>query len=355
VDDEGNNLVSFRSYFRKQYEVFTAQSATEAFEILGQQQIPIIISDQRMPGTSGVEFLEQSIKEHPDSIRVIITAHTDIQMVIDSINRSQITKFIQKPWDWEKLSMAIENCALLYQSKLELKQKNTELAKANDELNKFVYSISHDLRSPLMSILGIVHLSKNTEDKTENQQYLEMIEKCVLKLDLFIKNMIDYYKNSRGEEQAVSVDFKELCKNVVEVLQNQDPGMTFELETTQPSEFYADNIRLQVILNNLVSNAIKYQNPGAEKRFVKLQVTSDNHSAVIRVIDNGIGIMKEHLESIFKLFFRTENTRDKDGTGIGLYIVKESVEKIGGSIKVESVPMEGTSFEIIIPNKKQKL
>lgn len=353
VDDENNNLVAFRSYFRKEYEVFTTLSAAEAFKILDENTIPVIISDQRMPGTSGVEFLEQTIKTHPDSIRVLITAQADIEMVIDSINRGQITKFIQKPWDWEKLSLAIENCVLLYKSKLELKKANDELSKANDELNKFVYSISHDLRSPLMSILGIVHLARIEGEKTDKTLYLEMIETCVSKLDLFIKNMIDYYKNSRGEVQNDKINFSELGQAVLDALPNKDPNMKMELLVDQKSDFTGDGIRLQVILNNLVSNAVKYQNSEAEKRFVKLRIISDSESATIQVSDNGIGIMKEHLESIFKLFFRSDNSLDKQGTGIGLYIVKESVEKIGGRISVNSTPMLGTNFEIVIPNRKE--
>lgn len=353
VDDESNNLVAFRSYFRKEYEVFTAISVKEAFDILQTNSIPIIISDLRMPGTSGVEFLEQTIKTHPDSIRIIITAQADIEMVIASINRGQITKFIQKPWDWEMLSLAIENCALLYKSKQELKKTNDELSKANDELNKFVYSISHDLRSPLMSMLGIVHLAKIEEEKTDKMHYFDMIETCVSKLDLFIKNMIDYYKNSRAEVQNDTIDFNNLAQSVLDALPNKDPNMKVELIVDQQSDFMGDAIRLQVILNNLVSNAIKYQNLKQDKRFVKLKIVVNEETATILVSDNGIGITKEHLGSIFKLFFRSDNSTDKQGTGIGLYIVKESVEKIGGQISVSSTPMIGTNFEILIPNRKE--
>lgn len=353
VDDEANNLVSFKSWFRKEYDVYTASGADEALRILAANNIHVIISDQRMPGTTGVEFLEQTVKEHPDSIRMIITAYSDIEMVIEAINRGQVTRFVRKPWDWEKLALAIENCVLLYRSRLEIKQSNAELSKANDELNKFVYSISHDLRSPLMSILGIVHLARINKDEETAAQYLGMIEQCVSRLDTFIRNMIDYYKNSRGEEVCEKIDFKELGKAVFDGQINHDPAMRFELETQQQSEFCGDNMRLQVILNNLVSNAVKYQNPEAAERFVKLRIVSDSQSALITVSDNGIGIASEHLENIFKLFFRTENAQGRQGTGIGLYIVKESVEKTGGSIRVESVPMKGTTFEITVPNKKR--
>lgn len=353
VDDEKNNLVSFQSYFRKEYEVHTATSVTDALKLLENEHMHIIISDQRMPATTGVEFLEQTLDKHPDSIRMLITGQSDINVVIQAINRGQVTKFLQKPWDWEKLSLAIENCVLLYRSKVELKQKNQELQKANDELNKFVYSVSHDLRSPLMSILGIVHLAKLNKDVATEIKYFEMIEMCVTKLDTFIKNIIDYYKNSRGEEVTEPVDFKALTETVIETLKNQDARVQFDSVVEQEGEFRGDFLRLRIILNNLVSNAIKYQNPEAEQHTVKIGIYATTDSARIAVTDNGIGIEQKNLDSIFKLFFRTENTKDKEGTGIGLYIVKESIEKIGGHIQVTSKPMEGTTFEFVIPNRKK--
>lgn len=355
VDDEANNLAAFKSYFRKDYEVFTASGAEAAHKILSAESVQVIISDQRMPGINGVEFLESTIAGHPESVRMIITGYSDIEMVIDAINRGQISRFVRKPWDWEKLALAIDNCVLLYRSRREISVTNASLAKANEELSKFVYSISHDLRAPLMSILGIVHLARISKDEQEAQQFLTMIEQCVSRLDTFIRNMIDYYKNSRGEELSVPVDFNELGKAVFDTQMNQDSSLHFELNVTQQQMFYGDTMRLQVVLNNLVSNAVKYQNPAAASRFVRLDVQADAQKAVLRVSDNGLGIEPAHLETIFKLFFRSDNTQGRQGTGIGLYIVKESVEKMGGTVNVTSVPGEGSSFELTIPNKAPKL
>jgi two-component system, sensor histidine kinase and response regulator len=353
VDDESNNLVSFRSYFRKDYEVHIATSASEALEFLETTPVEVIISDQRMPSTTGVEFFEKTIQTHPDSVRILLTAQTDVEIVIQAINQGQITKFVQKPWNWEKLALTIENCIVIYKSRQEIKQKNDELQKTNDELNKFVYSVSHDLRSPLMSILGLVHLAKTQNDKNIENTYFEMIEGCINKLDAYIKNIIDYYKNARGEEEIKEpIEFRELVESVFESLENQDNAVVFELDVKQKEAFFGDVFRLRVALSNLVSNAIKYKNPKVQKSFVKINVDVSEDFASIQVIDNGIGILKEHLGSIFKLFFRTENSKDKDGSGIGLYIVKEAIEKMGGNILVESTPLLGSSFEINIPNKK---
>lgn len=352
VDDEENNLNSFYAHFRKQYEVYTAVSADEAYKILDKNQIHLIISDQRMPHTTGIEFLEKTIEKYPDSMRLLITAYSDLDVVIQAINRGQISKFIQKPWDWEKLELAIENCVLTYKAKIELRQKNIQLEKLNSELNRFIYSISHDIRSPLMSILGIVQLSKTSKKSKEVENYFDLIYICVQRLDTFIKNIIDYYKNSNAEEIKKKIDFKELVSSVFESLKNIDPTVTFESEVDQRGEFVGDLFRMEIVLKNLVSNAIKYQNPDNKQPHVRIKVLATDTEANILVADDGIGVAPEHITSIFKLFFRTGNLNSKEGSGIGLYIVKEAVEKTGGSITVESTPLKGTTFKILIPNKK---
>jgi two-component system sensor histidine kinase/response regulator len=349
VDDEENNLSSFRAYFRKEYEVYATTNVADAFTILENNPIHIIISDQRMPLITGIEFLEKTIEKSPDSMRLLITAYSDIDIVVEAINRGQISKYIQKPWDWEKLSLAIENCVLTYKSKIELKQKNNQLQKANDELNKFVYRVSHDLRAPLMSILGIIQLSETNEKSKTIENHFQIIKTCVLKLDTFIKNIIDYYKNSHPEEIRGTIDFKTLVLNIYDSLKHLDQRVIFKSEIEQTKEFIGDSFRIEVILKNLISNAIKYQNPNNKNPLLQVQIVSNKKEVCITVSDNGIGIAPEHLEKIFNMFFRIGTSANKEGTGIGLYIVKEAVEKMNGSITVESTPFVGTSFNITIP------
>lgn len=352
VDDEENNLISFKANFRKQYEIHTAASATDALELLNNIPINIIITDQRMPVLSGIEFLERTIEKYPDAIRLLITGQSDIETVIEAINRGQVTKYLQKPWDWEKFRLILDNCSEIYNNRKELKLKNVQLQKSVDELNRFVYSASHDLRSPLMSILGVVELARMEEEMKVAEEYFQIIETSVLKLDKYIKNIIDYYQNTHADEMANAIDFSSLVNEVIDSLKNQDRSINFETEIAQLEEFVCDEFRLRVILNNLISNAIKYQNPKAETHKVSVSIKISADAATIKITDNGIGILKEHLESIFKMFFRIPNSNAKQGNGIGLYIVKEALERIGGTINVTSELLIGTTFEIVIPNKK---
>ena len=350
VDDEENNLNSFRANFRKEYQVFTALNAKNAFEVLKENNINIIISDQRMPETTGVEFLEQTVKLYPESVRLLITGQADIEVVIEAINRGQVSKYIQKPWDWEKLAIALDNCATIYQSREELKLKNKELHKINEELNKFVYSVSHDLRSPLTSIMGVINLTKLIPELRPADTYFEMIEGRIHKLDDLIKKIINYYKNAGAEDVVEEINFTLLVSSVWELLKYQNSDISFNLNVDQKTIFKGDFYRLEVVFENLISNAIKYQYPGNKNAFINIEINVDEKNAIILLSDNGIGINPKYIDSIFKLFFRSENSINVEGTGIGLYIVKEAMEKMGGHIKVFSGPSQGTSFELIIPN-----
>ena len=350
VDDEEQNLISFRANFRKEYEVYTAVSADIALDLLKEIEIPIIISDQRMPHTTGVEFLEQVVELYPDSVRLLITAQSDIEAVIEAINRGQVSKYIQKPWDWDKLSIAIDNCVTLYTSRIEIKLKNEELQKTNDELNKFVYSVSHDLRSPLTSILGVVNLAKITPEMKVAESYFEMIEGRVLKLDDFIKKIIDYYKNARLEIVKDKIVLKPFILQILEALKNQNSDIEFNLNVHEDVEYIGDSLRLKIIFENLISNAIKYQNPSSNSKQIDISVNVDSINLNITISDNGIGIDSKFIDSIFNLFFRTEDALHTEGTGIGLYLVKEAINKMGGIIDVKSKIMHGTTFKILIPN-----
>jgi signal transduction histidine kinase len=354
VDDEKQNLVSFRANFRKVYDIYTATSVDEAFVLLKDVHIPIIISDQRMPQMTGVEFLEQTVKLYPDCIRLLITGQADVEVVIEAINRGKISKYIQKPWDWDKLSIAIDNCVTIYTSQLELKLKNEELQKANDELNKFVYNVSHDLRAPLTSIMGVINLTKLLPELNVAEEYFKMIEGRILKLDDFIKKIIGYYKNARAETVNERIEFDVFVNSIWETFRHQNPSIIFSLSINDHIEFFGDAFRLKIILENLISNAIKYQNPSSEIKKINITLNMIADDLHIMISDNGIGIDNKFLDNIFELFFRTEDALNAEGTGIGLYLVKETLSKIGGKVDVKSQLMIGTTFHLVIPNNAKQ-
>ncbi|ATL47155.1 hybrid sensor histidine kinase/response regulator [Chitinophaga caeni] len=352
IDDEIHNLNAFKASFRRNYEIYTALSAQEAKQVLKGVDVHIIIADQKMPVTTGVEFFYDIKDILPDPIRILLTGYTDVEDIIDAINKGHIYSYIKKPWDEHELHRSINNAYEIYSARKQLKEKVLELEKTNDELNRFIYSTSHDLRSPLMSVLGIINLSRLDQTVTDPMGYMDMIESCVVKLDGFIQKIIEYYRNSRLDLEYEKIDFNNLFNDCVDTFKHQNTAIEFKVNVEQPFDFKGDTFRISVILNNLISNAVKYQKPGATNPQVNLSAKVEPHKATIKIVDNGIGILSEHLNNIFKMFFRSKNN-NKPGSGIGLYIVKEALTKINGTISVDSQYGEGTQFEITIPNRNE--
>lgn len=226
-----------------------------------------------------------------------------------------------------------------------------ELKIRNAELDNFVYKVSHDLRAPLSSILGLVNLAKVPGNPDDLMEYIDIIGNKVEHLDHFISDVLSHSKNLKMEVTVDKVDLSEIIERTFEDLNYLD-GAKDIVRTIKVDgvDFFSDPWRVSEIFRNLISNAIKYrQMNGSRIPEVWVKVHIDNLRADISFADNGIGISQENLNRVFEMFFRS--TEQSDGSGIGLYIVKNAVEKLGGQITVASRVGEGTRFNIILPNR----
>ncbi|ALJ03820.1 hypothetical protein APS56_01045 [Pseudalgibacter alginicilyticus] len=235
-----------------------------------------------------------------------------------------------------------------------LKEKNIELIKSNEELDRFVYSASHDLRAPLTSLRGLINISESGlyAEQDELKAHLKMMSQTIDKMDTFIEDILDYSRNTRTLVKNVKIDFDELihfsCNNL-KFMNVKLKHKTF-VEVNQQVDFYSDKKRLEIILNNIISNAFKYYDENKKEHFIHISVNTDSEKAVIEIADNGVGIAKKHLNKIFDMFYRA--TKYSKGSGMGMYIVKETVDKLRGTINVESEINKETKFTIILPNTK---
>ncbi len=134
VDDEANNLIAFRAVYRTKYTIFTALSGLEGLDIMGKNEIHIVITDQRMPNMTGVEFLEKVIEKYPAPIRILLTGYTDMSAIIDAVNKGSIYQYLNKPWDEDELEEIIEKAYDVYLKKIEIINENKELAITNQQL-----------------------------------------------------------------------------------------------------------------------------------------------------------------------------------------------------------------------------
>ncbi|MEX1240604.1 MAG: MASE1 domain-containing protein [Cyclobacteriaceae bacterium] len=229
-----------------------------------------------------------------------------------------------------------------------LQKSNQELSKRNTELDNFVYSVSHDLRAPIASVLGLINLAKKDRDLAMKDTYLEMINSSALQQDHFIKEILDQSRNSRLEVKREEILFEPIIDETFSQLSfAATTGRAVEkiISVKQTQPFYCDRWRLKVILNNIISNAIRYRN--GRDPVIKVNVDVTEKGAELCIEDNGKGIAKEHLQHVCRMFYRA--TDDGAGSGLGLYIVKEAIDKLNGSINIDSVEGQGTSVQLMIP------
>jgi len=226
-------------------------------------------------------------------------------------------------------------------------QKNSELIKVNQELDRFVYSASHDLRAPLSSMAGLIHLAQR--DQSEAQTYLSLMDERVKVMDNYIKDIVEYSRNARLELTLTLVNLKSVVEEVVNTLKYSidSSRILIEIKIDSGLRLRTDESRLRVILNNLISNAFKYM--AMFKAQPRLTVKASKHvgHCLISIEDNGIGIRQEHQVKIFDMFYRANDS--VQGSGLGLYIAKETADKMNGKISFESVFGEGTTFTVSLP------
>jgi signal transduction histidine kinase len=225
-------------------------------------------------------------------------------------------------------------------------ERTLKLLKANQELDRFVYSASHDLSAPLKSILGLIQLTRLENKNEALTNHLEHMQKSVLKLEDVINSLTQFSRNMGHALLKQGIIFDEIVEEVLDELK-----YPFHADKVKIIKHYKDSdyitsdyLRLKIILSNLISNALKYKNANHAQSIVEITYERRGDVDFIQIRDNGIGITKENQVKVFDMFFRA--TLQSSGSGLGLYIVKETVEKLGGTITVDSVPGNYTAFTV---------
>jgi signal transduction histidine kinase len=345
IDDEQNNLNSFAANFRHDFQIYTSLTADGGKELLKlNPDIQVIVADQRMPVVTGVEFFESIIKDFPDPVRILITGYADIEAIINAINRGQVFRYVDKPWNDEFLRQAMMEAHQLYMAR-----KNI-----TEELDYFLYKTSHDLRGPLSSIKGLIELAKNDLDKPESISfYMQLMQKSINQLLTTVNELIDFKKLDQIAILSKEIDFNILVKEVLESLKNLDffGKVEFRVQIDQKTIFNGDESIIRSLFQNLIHNAINYGRYNETLlSYIKVTASVKDGIAEILIEDNGIGMTPETKNNIFNMFYRQEHS--SSGSGLGLYIVKKGLDKVGGKILVESQVGIGTKFKITLPSLK---
>ncbi|TAE17235.1 MAG: PAS domain-containing sensor histidine kinase [Bacteroidetes bacterium] len=257
----------------------------------------------------------------------------------------------------EQEEQRLQNERLLKDLEMQNKeQKHTlqELETRNFELDQFVYKVSHDLRAPLTSIMGLINLSRLDGDSPEKVvNYINMMETSTQKLDRFITSLLEYSRSNREYQDVEKIDFEEIIENSLDGLKyiKGFEKMQIDIEVKKSDiAFFAEPMKLSIIFNNILSNAVKYQNKRISPNILKIEIDyTPDWYANIRIWDNGIGINQRYLDKVFNMFFRATET--SEGSGLGLYIVKQAVERVGGAVQINSDYGKSTEVIMQIPNR----
>lgn len=229
------------------------------------------------------------------------------------------------------------------------KKVEEELKIRNAELDNFVYKVSHDLRAPLSSILGLVNLARMPNNDDSLAMYIDLIGQKVEQLDHFINDVLSHSKNLKMDMKVAPVNFQSIIHQTFTNLDYMQGAAEMRQHITiDPYEFHSDPWRIAEIFRNLISNAIKYRNLDASESILTIDIKITPERCIITFVDNGIGIESKALTRIFDMFYRA--SEQSDGSGLGLYIVKNAVDKLGGHLQVTSQPGVGTTFFIDLPN-----
>ncbi len=292
----------------------------------------------------GATAISRDITEAKKHQKIQEEMHQQQEQMIESLAR-QNEELTTREEELRQSNMEAQHIRTL------LEKETEQLQERNFELDQIIYKTSHDVRSPITSMMGLVNILKEEKDLSRIAEYVNFLEKRIYDLDRFTKSMLNYGKSQRAELEIEQVNFAETFNHCFLELQYHPnyEKLHKKVQIQHPEiPFFTDIFRLKIILSNLISNAVKYQNMYHVHSFLKINVEISNDFAHIILQDNGIGIAEKHLPRVFDMFFRA--TDKGEGSGLGMYIVKQTLKKLGGNIKITSEINKGTSITIDIPN-----
>ncbi len=347
VDDENDNLEALERIFRKKYNILKAISGPEALQIIDEsgESISLILTDQRMPDMTGIEVLEKVIGRYPDMIRILITGFTDLESVIQAINKGQIYQYITKPWDPVELSNTVDRAVERFTVGRELAIKTKQLETAYNELktlddakSKFMILINHELKTPLTSIINFLSLLNETPLTDDQKLYIDRTIKSSNKLRQIIEDVLILV---RAELNQIHLDPQALIMTSIENLVNPEnlaaktkKHLIF-VENIEALEFKADKRLFEQVLNRILNNAIKFSQ---DSSVIEIKGSKIGNFYEFKIINKGENISEPALKKIFLPFYIDENIMNHSvGLGLGLSISDKLLKLHGTSLNIRNI------------------
>jgi two-component system sensor histidine kinase/response regulator len=344
VDDERDNVDALERLFRKKYTVFKATSADEGLALLEEKKVSLIISDQRMPKKTGVEFLNESREFVPDAIRILLTGFTDIESVIGAINSGEVYRYITKPWDPVDLQNTVDKAIERYELSAELKEKNAALATALAELrvlddakNNFMILINHELKTPLTVILSFLELLKETSLDADQSKYVNRISGSSEKLKRIVDDVLLFVQAETGilkvAKKKVSLEkiFEETAQKYSGAISAKNQKLIINEDHLSVK---ADGKILGDAIGRLLDNAVKFAEEDSTLE-IKAEEADDGR-VEISVINPGKAIPAKTIDKILRPFTLDEDImKHSEGVGMGLSLTQALLKTHASALKLE--------------------
>jgi signal transduction histidine kinase len=381
VDDEPDVVKSVQDLLRFDYKVLGATRASDALKLVREQNVHVVLTDQRMPEMTGVDFLRRLREEFPDTVRLLITGYADIRAVIDAINQGSVYRYITKPWEPEELQAVIREAAERYDLVAErrrlveelkgkneqLQQTNEELSRANELKSAFIQVASHELRTPLTILMGLTRLAGGAAAQQQPlKSFLERIEAAGRRMQHLVDQLVAMLQAGRFERPLdrrptdVAGLLRQAADDVRPFVELRGQSLDVEI-APDVGEADLEASKVRDSLNHLLLNAIKFTPDGGRITLVSGRAEgADGTPATLRVSvsDTGSGIDAGSLDNLFQPFFTGRDVshhssghyeHGRRGLGLGLSVVKAFVEMHGGTVAVDTQVGRGTTFTITLP------
>jgi signal transduction histidine kinase len=364
VDDEELALQSFKIQYCNDFAIYTAQSSDEADQILNTEDIAVIITDQRMPKVTGVELLKQVAVTHPDVVRILMTAYTDLDVVVQAINDGNVYRYISKPYNEDEvrgtIRQAIERYYLvkererLYAEKMETMRK---IARANrlSAMGVMAAGMAHEINNPLVAISTFLQMlprkyAESSKDKEYWEELYGVAIREVERIRQLVQQLLSYSKITQSEKfEPVSIN--EILQEMVVFIENEAKKKGIHIKREFGADLpigLMDRNRMKQVFLNILLNAVQATERAGAIIVTTRYIVEDEDSRFLQVAisDTGPGISQKNLEKLFTPFF---TTKESEGSGLGLMTSHHIVDEHRGTIDVKSELGKGTTFTVQIP------
>lgn len=353
VDDEPSNLVVFEAGLKGDLPVLTASSGGRALALMQEHEVAVLLTDQRMPGMSGVELMSKVRAEYPDVIRMLVTAYSDVEAAIDAINHGHVHVYLRKPWEPVELKLALTQARERYLvtrrvAELERRLVSTERMYA---LGVIAAGVAHEIRTPLTALVMNVELVQGILTGRLDGEQVGQAKASLADAAQAVRAIVEITNSmelsTRGHKDG-EVDLKEVVELAVRSVRGEARRRgKITLELAPVPAVRGSRTRLGQVALNLLVNALQAFEPSrVASNAVQVRLGADGGGVLLAVQDNGPGIAPDVLGHIFDPFF---TTKEEGGTGLGLAISRQIVQELGGTIEVRSARGEGTTFLVRLP------